>query len=877
MQTTSLAMSGVTRFSAPMSIDLSTVGPGVTAVVGPNGAGKTSILECMCPAPLWLSMPTRPGALADNCTDRKSRIEMECHHGGHDFLSLIQVDIGATATSKPKVEAWLRKDGVPINNGKAKTYHEQVALYFPPEHLVLASAFAAQGGQGSFSTLDIHKRRSLFRTMLGLDELQALSRRSGKHRLPLDGHLRAIDQEDERLRADEEKAQGIRSEIQILQDDGAKLSADLDALVAARDKAVAEHTTEAALLGQLTDAQDHAIDTQQRLSDRMLSTVAQLQHLEAERTKTDVLLRDAEAIRNAAEMADTLTRDKAHHAEEWREANAELGRLSREETAQAAESQRLSAEIERLAKDIAGLDAARDSLEDLKQAADLLDNKRAERPQVVEKRAEAVAAHRKTEDANRERRATAVRYVEAARRDLDAARKQAAHLDEVPCEGGTLVEDGIRDVDCGKCPMLKDAMLAQESLLSLIENVKDCQTEDAAAQAEAHGVADLQAIATDAGKALADLDEELQGLWGADARHQTAVDLVARSTEMQAQHNEALHHSQDLDDQLRARVAAVTLASTNRQRSETAGKNVAASIADLGHTSARLAELHAAEGRAPVLAQAIEGHHKDLKQTEADIVALVIPPDPEEHAEKVDLLRLDSVARTFDAKGGQERLDTHRASLARLNGSLETLGNLEARRSTLDSRRERISIRRSGFALLEHGFGPEAIQALEFDAAGPGVSALTNDLLGTVNAPYTAELCTIRESGKGRKQKEVFDIVVHDGRSGTSRELGRMSGGEAVIIEEALKLAIAVHVAQRANTGMRTIWRDECDGALSVENANAYPAMLRSALALGGFDRCYFITHRPSVAVQADTIVYVGADGQATVMDPGDYAAMVRK
>ena len=193
---------------------------------------------------------------------------------------------------------------------------------------------------------------------------------------------------------------------------------------------------------------------------------------------------------------------------------------------------------------------------------------------------------------------------------------------------------------------------------------------------------------------------------------------------------------------------------------------------------------------------------------------------------------------------------------------------LEARVQALDStadveaveeRRKRVRDLHAGLALVEVALGRDGVQALEIDAAGPEVSDLVNGLMTACYGPrFAVELRTVQEAGAGRKQKEVFDVVVHDGRTGTSRLVGDLSGGERVLVGEALKLALAIFASRRAGVRLDTLWRDEVDGALDADTAARYPAMLRAALDLGGFSRCYYVTHREDVATQADAWLVCG-------------------
>jgi len=223
-----------------------------------------------------------------------------------------------------------------------------------------------------------------------------------------------------------------------------------------------------------------------------------------------------------------------------------------------------------------------------------------------------------------------------------------------------------------------------------------------------------------------------------------------------------------------------------------------------------------------------------------------------------------ATANTAEAARGALR--EARDALARIDGRLEQLGDVKAKQLDLNSRRETLDLRRNGWVLLEKGLGRDGIQALEIDAAGPEVSGLVNELLASCfGQRFSCSLRTVQEAGGGKKQKEVFDLQIIDGqRGGEARDAARFSVGERTLISEALKLGLAVFNARRSVTPIKTLWRDECDGPLEPDLASAYPAMLRRAMALGGYDRVYLISHREAVWQQADTLIRV-ANGQAVI------------
>lgn len=168
---------------------------------------------------------------------------------------------------------------------------------------------------------------------------------------------------------------------------------------------------------------------------------------------------------------------------------------------------------------------------------------------------------------------------------------------------------------------------------------------------------------------------------------------------------------------------------------------------------------------------------------------------------------------------------------------------------------------------LQKALGPEGVQALEVDAAGPEVSDLINELLGACyGSRFTCRLETATLKADGSGTKEIFDLVVIDSEMGTEGSASDLSGGERVLVAEALSLAIAIFNCRRSSIPILDLFRDECAGALDVERAPKYVEMLRKAVRLGGFHRVYFIAHQPELWGLGDACIEV-VDGRIVQSD----------
>ena len=110
---------------------------------------------------------------------------------------------------------------------------------------------------------------------------------------------------------------------------------------------------------------------------------------------------------------------------------------------------------------------------------------------------------------------------------------------------------------------------------------------------------------------------------------------------------------------------------------------------------------------------------------------------------------------------------------------------------------------------------------------------------------------------KDKGTREVFDVVVCDterGREGNGEDL---SGGEKVIVGEALGLGIGLFHAESAGVGLGTVCRDETVGALDPENGERYIAMLKSFLRVGRVHQLLYVCHSPTLTDMADAVVRV--------------------
>ena len=860
-----LSLQGITRFDKPLTLDLSEAPPGLIAITGGNGEGKTTLLDCLAPAALFRTLSTRPGSLKEHCNRRDSSIELDMEFGGRVYRHKLTIDPDA-AGGRGKEEAFLFEDGVPVTDRLAKAYDEAVARIYPSQAVFFASAFAAQNRTGNFLQLAMSERKELFATLLGLGHLQTLSERSGAGRRPLDAIAASLDELAATLIRDQAEAVTLAAELVTAQAQVVALDAEASA-AGVEAATVRERLTELRRrLGEANAEREKALNRR-----RILSTQgdAHADVVNENQRSIEKIERDHEAgIEHTRTQAARLIEATALHTRlsaDYREASARLAGLEAEhrsavksagEKAERLDKMsttriRLGMEQEALTLITGRVSAAGDARGILARAQTLLGEMesrvKTERGRVTTATAEATRG--------KDRATTA----------LEQAKRSAELLDGVPCGGGFGLfgthERG--PVDCGSCRFLADARSAQAHIEGYQDDLH--RAEEAVAETEADAAS------------LAELEVKLIGQ---RAEVDTLTRSVAALTRDEAQAVQVRGTIRSLEEALadegrltvslaedRARVGelATDVADTRAKVAALATEGATAQAAKASLTGAdqalRTAEAEVA--RLPLLRATRDTARTRMAELQADLAELVIPPPAEALAEEVRTVGDEQAGVDARHASASRAAREARTASDRLHGRLDALGDLTAREAALTERRRAVSLRRAGFVLCEQGFGQAGIQALEIDAAGPEVSTIANQLLTSAfGGRFTLQLRTVQEAGRGKVQKEVFDIVVLDGESGGARQHAALSGGEQVLVDEALKLALAIFNSRRAGAPFETLFRDEADGALSEEAAARYPEMLRKAVDLGGFRNVYFITHRQTCAEQADARIVVSG-GQA--------------
>ena len=245
-----------------------------------------------------------------------------------------------------------------------------------------------------------------------------------------------------------------------------------------------------------------------------------------------------------------------------------------------------------------------------------------------------------------------------------------------------------------------------------------------------------------------------------------------------------------------------------------------------------------------------------LKEMDAEIMAekdrlqgfLVDGMDPEKAIEAV---RQNVAGLKSRLKEQSAEIETQKIAVGVLTNKITRC--LESTASLETSRAKMIELdqQRAEWDLLRQICGRDKLQALELDAAAPAITTIANNLLGECfGGRFAVKFVTMDEDGK-----EVFDLIVTDMESGAQTALAMKSGGQKVIVLHALRLAITMYAKEKSGRDFRSMFLDECDGALSSDVRREFVDMNRRAMQMGGFDTLYMVSHSPEVIDSVDRTI----------------------
>jgi DNA repair protein SbcC/Rad50 len=788
------------------SLDLTALDPAqkVVALTGVNGRGKSFCMESAVAGGCYRSMPTQ-GSVSARATAADSWQESTVVVGGKRYQ--IKHLVNAAAKKRTGESIVTGDDGKPVYEGTGVALFDGwAAKTLPDPDVLFASLFAAQQSEG-FVKMTSGDRIGVILRVIGVARLERMAEAARKRR----------DAEAEKLDVVTKRIADIRGDALTVEQCEALLTSARET-VASFELQLEERRAGFAA-AQEADAAAQVLEAQRQAAHREIAALCeQRDQLQARRKPVAEMVAnnravqaDAANIRKAAEVVADLEAKVKADEDALLAANTEARTVLAPWTGWKERHYGALARADRAAqraKDAAAVQAAKSALPDLRDA---LTEAEAEVARLTGKLQELQDAH----IAGAGERIAGYRASVETMKEL--ASNHAAHDEIFDVAVGALTADDEAVTLAQQHPALTKE--AKERLASAKDKLLAAQRQ----------VNEAERLAARSGE-----------VDGADAERAEAVREAAEIAAGYAKASDDAKGKEAVVQELQTRIAANRLMLTSL-------RPVAAKLAPLENSDTRLAEL------VPLL----EGFDADLAKVEAALAAT--PPVPEE-PKRPDLKALQGQLERAEAL-----LRFERDGLAKLDQSLEAAKAVEAKVAELEQERRAIEAELGICTRLALDFGRTGLQSAEVDSAGPELTELVNDLLHRcLGHRFTVSVETQRLSGDGKKTIDECNISVVDTEKGTEKEVREHSGGERVILGEAISLALTMLACRRAGFERPTLFRDESAAALDPANARAWVAMMRRAVELTGADRLLFVSHSPEVVEMADAQIAVGeGDGPA--------------
>lgn len=197
-----------------VEIDFTQFNSGIIALTGKNGGGKTTILENLHP---YRQMVSREGSLQSHFYLKDSYRILTFEQDGSIYESKILIDALTSGS-----EAYLIKDGSPLNDGKLGTYDLAIEKVLGSADLFFNSVFSGQKSKG-IAELKPAERRKLFYELLNLDVYEVYLEQAKAELRTNENKLAEIEGEIKALSTDQTSVDVLEDQRKQLLEDQAKI------------------------------------------------------------------------------------------------------------------------------------------------------------------------------------------------------------------------------------------------------------------------------------------------------------------------------------------------------------------------------------------------------------------------------------------------------------------------------------------------------------------------------------------------------------------------------------------------------------------------------------------------------------------------------
>jgi exonuclease SbcC len=801
-----IALSGIKGYPVASRLDVAALPEGVIAVTGPNGVGKSTALR------VWRAVLDRAArlTLVAQAETRDAWVECSYELGGVGRTTRFSID-GHKAAAEVSV---LDDAGAPaFASTSVRAYDAWAATALPACDVFTSALFSAQG-EPSFLDKTPAERKAVVLRALGVERLERMAAearaRAEKVRQEIGAKGAAI--EETRRRADVGPAEFAHAAAL-----GTRGGTET-ALAAAREALAHARASHAALVVAYEDA----VRARRAAADAQAAFDAAhriLQGIVDERTRHEAVLRDAALVDAAVAALPAAERDVEAARRTVEETRARLDLVTGE--AKAARLAAITAKAalvttERRARDTATAAIGIEGVE--RHAAEL-----PERTRIAAEAEAAAKAQEAVVEALRDAGAdVSARRIETLRDGL--TRIASATLTAIEASNyavEVLSADTKILSESEAAPRKLGA--AKSELSRLRENLETARISRDAANVNAEKLTALRALAAQARDAA------------------EAVTVARRAVDDATARERAAEADEGAAREPASRAAGILSAA---ERVLVTTRTVAGRASEIAAARSALEQIAARE----TAARATLDERRRARDLAPEPPAL--PPQP-----------ADLAVPEAAVQQAEKRHADAQAAVTRAEAAVEQAREAAARVTAMEAERAALDEQLADLVKLGEDLGTRGLIALLVDAAGPELSEIASALLRECYGPRWSVAFRTTRIGTDGQEIEDFIVEVTDSHEAVPnpRDAREFSGGQRVIIGEAVSLALATIAIRRSGLQGCTLVRDESGAALDEETAPLYPAMLRAAARLAGARRVLFVTHNPALPALCDGRVTVQA------------------
>lgn len=885
-----------------IEIDLSGL-KGLVALSGDNGAGKTTVLENLQPFRL---MPSKKSSLYRQIFLRDSYRDLSFWFENDHYRTLVKID-----AQSEKSEGFIWKNNHPEVDGKVTNYDNYLTNLLGSPNLFFNSIFCAQKAK-KISGLTTGKLRELFSEFLRLYELVAHEATSNQCAKVLSALIISIDKEIDTLRYRSENKAGIEREL-------TEAEFNANALIDGREDLINEiENAEKSLIIINNDLTKNLIK-KGRLSDlkqnhyRIVKEISELRYKSKDRTELKLELSEAEADGVALiSERENLTKEIEDTEKSLIIVNADFtkslvkkGKLNdleqnlarmKEEKGKAFES--VEDDLNRLRNTLRGINDEQEQCKSLLKDKDKIDEACKQEEEILRQLPivkNSIEHFQNELNTNESEKIIITRKIDDNRRIIDAGKKdpEIARLEaEIRSKREKTDDLEKRDPECKSevCSFIVGALDARKELPELEECLlarrrtinEQINTANAAMEkldGESLGLdkrhEDILQAQKSGKEKKQQLDDELKQTRlfstlkaGVDVAMSQKESIETRKVAItkdgiRIKDNRDKAISIIEEDINKLSVEIVTLKSTIDDALEEERDNLDLKLKESRLVLDKKISLAIVIGeRKALLKQSIENQiiaEKELetKKEEGDklskeigILKDAIDNDLDEKKDRLDL-KLKESKNTLDEKNKQITEFSEKKAL--LKQSIKEKAIAEKELKAKQDEKNKLIHEHSEWLYIKNACSKNGIQALEIDGVAPLITENANKLLNMSFGPNDS----VKFMMQDEEGHEIFDILVLR-EDGESVLLDDLSGGEEIWILKALRLAMTLISNEKSGKQFGSIFCDEDDGALSVENAVRFIYLYKTLMEIAGMDTCFYISHKKEAVELANHVLMFG-------------------